>query len=419
MLKILKDLSPAFAVITALIFGLGFIAANNEPLLTALKSCFSLNWTQALMIQMVGLVTNGIVAIPAAILLAKIGSSRTIKFALILMLLACFALQFNFVTNQYVLILLSLTAMAAGLSTLQVASNPLIAVLGHEEHSHFRLTLAQTFNSLGVVIGVHFGTKLLLSPKLLELSSANSKLNIANEEILNAVSHGYFVIGVLVLLLIGLIIINSQQIDSASKILNREATQSVLSTLKEKWAILGALGIGLYVGAEVSIASVMINFLSQSDILGLSTQNAGFVLANIYWGGALVGRIIGTAILTRVRAPILLLICSLSAAILCFMVIVKTGPVAGYSALAVGLFNSIMFPVIFTMTLRRTKSSQPAISGLLCLAISGGALLALGVGRLADATNLNFAFLVPMLAYLYILAFAVYGNQNKPIRMAV
>ncbi len=416
MLKIIKDLSPAFGVVTALIFGLGFIAANNEPLLTALKAHFSLNWTQALLIQIIGLLANGIVAIPAAILLGRIGSSKTIIIALCFMFFACFSLQISFVTHNYILILCALFIMASGLSTLQVASNPLIAVLGHEDFSHFRLTLAQTFNSLGVVIGVHFGTKLLLSPELLQSNMVGEI--VQSDKILNAVSKGYMVIGILVALLIIMIISNARQIDGASKVLKQDNPLNIFSTLKEKWAVFGAIAIGLYVGAEVSIASVMINFLGQSEILGLSTQSAGSMLAYIYWGGALIGRFLGSAILTRVRAPLLLIVCGISAAILCLIVILKTGPLAGYAALGVGFFNSIMFPIIFTMTLRRTNSPQPAISGLLCLAISGGALLALGVGRIADIANLNLAFIVPMLAYLFIFSFAVIGNRIKPIRLA-
>jgi MFS transporter, FHS family, L-fucose permease len=416
MLKILKDLSPAFVTITALIFGLGFVASNNEPLLAALRLGLNLNWTHALFIQITGLVANGIIAIPAAILLEKIGSTKSIIGALLLMLCACIILQFQFVTHNFYAILFALFIMASGLSTIQVAANPLIAVLGHADYSHFRLTLAQTFNSLGVVIGVHFGTKVLLSPQILEIgNAAKNKLNDPSK-ILEAVSHGYFAIGILVLFLILMIFLNTKQIDNAGHALGQNGAPKILMALKEKWAILGAIAIGLYVGAEVSIASVMINFLGQSDVLALSTANAGYMLANFYWGGALLGRFLGSVVLTKIRAPILLLICGASAGLLCLIVVIFDGAIAGYAALLVGLFNSIMFPVIFTMTLRRTNAPEPTISGLLCLAISGGAVLALGVGRIADSISLNFAFIVPFLAYLYIFSFAILGIKTPPTR---
>lgn len=425
MVKLLKNISPAFVVVTALFFGWGFISANNDPLLTALKAVFKLNWTEALLTQIVGLTANALVALPTAHLINRTGSTNSILIALLAMLSSCLMMQFDFFANEYALILVSIFMMAVGMSALQVASNPLIAALGHEDYSHFRLTLAQTFNSLGVVIGVHFGTRLLLSDDILSIKKdpltgeVQQIIDGAQRQLaLDAVSHGYLLIGIMIAFLALLIFAFKKKISAAAASLENAADQDVMAALRSKWAIFGAVAIGLYVGAEVSIASVMINFLGQKHILGLHLEQAGTFLANFYWGGALLGRLIGTALLTRVRAPMLLLICAASASLLCLVVIFTNGPIAAYSALFVGFFNSVMFPTIFTITLRRAKVSEASVSGLLCLAISGGAILTLLVGRLADIANLSVSFLIPMLAYVFIFVFAnaAIKTSVKPIR---
>jgi FHS family L-fucose permease-like MFS transporter len=163
----------------------------------------------------------------------------------------------------------------------------------------------------------------------------------------------------------------------------------------------------------VSIGSIMINFLNQPNVLGLPLEHAGGYLANFYWGGALVGRLVGTLLLTRVRAARLLATCGLAAALLCVTVVVSHGPVAGYAALAIGLFNSIMFPTIFTITLERSGVSQSSTSGLLCLAIFGGAILPLAVGAMADRFSLGLSFVVPLAAYGFIALFALAARESK------
>jgi FHS family L-fucose permease-like MFS transporter len=190
------------------------------------------------------------------------------------------------------------------------------------------------------------------------------------------------------------------------------APAGMFEALGSSWAIFGAAAIGFYVGAEVSIGSIMINFLNQAQVLGLRLDVAGGYLANFYWGGALVGRLVGTALLTRVRATLLLGLCGTMAGLLCLTVLAATGPVAGYAALAIGFFNSIMFPTIFAITLERSGVSQSATSGLLCLAIFGGALLPMAVGTIADRFGLSASFAVPLAAYAFISVFAVAARHN-------
>jgi FHS family L-fucose permease-like MFS transporter len=185
----------------------------------------------------------------------------------------------------------------------------------------------------------------------------------------------------------------------------------MFDALRSSWAVFGAAAIGLYVGAEVSIGSIMINFLSQPDVLGVPFDDAGGYLANFYWGGALAGRLLGTALLMRIRATRLLAGCGIAAGLLCMTVVVAHGPVAGFAALAIGFFNSIMFPTIFAITLERSGVSQASTSGLLCVAIFGGALLPLAVGTIADSFGLSASFIVPLGAYLFIAAFALTARK--------
>jgi FHS family L-fucose permease-like MFS transporter len=184
------------------------------------------------------------------------------------------------------------------------------------------------------------------------------------------------------------------------------APASVIQALKSRWAMLGAAAIFLYVGAEVSIASIMINFLNQPDVLGIALDTAGKLLGYFYWGGAMVGRFVGSALLTRMPAARLLMGAAAVAAILCLIVSQGSGATAAVAAMAVGFFNSIMFPVIFTLTLERSTAPAASTSGLLCMAIVGGAILPVIVGALADGAGLHAAFLVPVCAYVFISLFA-------------
>jgi FHS family L-fucose permease-like MFS transporter len=179
------------------------------------------------------------------------------------------------------------------------------------------------------------------------------------------------------------------------------------------WALAGAAAIFLYVGAEVSVASVIINFLIQPGILGVTAERAGFLLGTFYWGGAMVGRFIGSGLLSRLRAGPLLAAAATAAALLCLTVSQSEGRLAAAAVLSIGLFNSIMFPTIFTLTLERSVAPPAATSGLLCMAIVGGALLPQLVGQVADRAGLSLTFLVPGLAYGGIILFALAAARQR------
>jgi FHS family L-fucose permease-like MFS transporter len=199
-------------------------------------------------------------------------------------------------------------------------------------------------------------------------------------------------------------------IDTASP--KNEGSASILAALSDRWALFGALAIFLYVGAEVSIGSTMANFLAQKDVMAVSALVAGSMVS-LYWTGAMIGRLGGSVLLgLRIPAAPLLGAFAFMAAALCLTVSNLTGPVAGYSAISIGLFNSIMFPVIFSLTIERSRASASATSGLLCVAIVGGALVPLLFAQVADTTGSRFtAFFVPLACYLIISAFGLFAWQ--------
>lgn len=411
--KHLAGISVSFVSVTTLFFAWGFISSNNDPLIASLKASFQLNYTEALMTQLVFFAAYGFMSFPAAALLARFGSLWSILLALITMIAGCLLVQFVVRFQDYTVILVALFVLGMGITTLQVAANPLAAALGPPESSHFRLTLAQAFNSLGVVMGVNFGSRIMLGEEVLKAGHGPIASEAERLIALEAISHAFLLIAVMLAGLMLFIWFSRRRISGAAAQYAPGGQGSVLDALKSRWALFGALAIGLYVGAEVSIGSIMINFLNKPEILDLPLEIAGFYLGNIYWMGALVGRFLGSYLLTVVRAPLLLMTAASSASMLCLVVAFSSGPLAGYCALAVGLFNSIMFPTIFTITLERAGVSQSATSGLLCVAIVGGALLPYAVGQIADKASLSIAFLIPMVAYGVIACFAMLAAKAR------
>jgi FHS family L-fucose permease-like MFS transporter len=390
----------AFAAVSALFFAWGFISSNNDPLIAALRAAFHLSYTEALLTQIIFFVAFGLISLPAAWLSGRFGQVDTTLAALLVMTGGCFLVSMATGAATFAPILGSLFIVASGYTALQVAANPLAANLGSPGRSHFHLSLAQTFNSLGVVAGAQFGSRVMLGP--------HTAIPGGRIGLLSAVDHAYEMMAaaLVVLALVWLLVRGAVSRAQDNRGL-REQPGSLVGLLKSPWAVFGAIAIGLYVGAEVSIGSIMINFLNQEQILGIPLEQAGRYLANLYWGGALAGRIIGTLLLARVRAARLLAACAILNSVLCTLALLSSGPLAGYAALAVGLFNSIMFPTIFTITLERSGVPASATSGLLCLSISAGAVLPLAVGVTADHFGLSAAFSIPLMGYLMIGSFAV------------
>ena len=408
----------AFAAVTSLFFAWGFITSNNDPLIVALRTAFHLDYTEALLTQIVFFLAYGLLSLPAAWLTSRVGAVDMILGSLALMASGCLLVFVSASAGDFWPILAALFVLAGGFTALQVAANPLAAELGAPQRSHLRLNFAQAFNSLGVVVGVHFGSFVMLGgPALRAISNTRMDL-VRRGELLHAVDRAFLIMAGLLAGLVLLFAFLRAFLIRAAPSHRTVAPAGMFEALRSPWAMFGAAAIGLYVGAEVSIGSIMINFLNQPRILGLPFEVAGSYLANFYWGGALCGRLVGTVLLTKVRATHLLGVCGVVAALLCLTVLATHGPVAGYAALLIGFFNSVMFPTIFTITLERSGVSQSATSGLLCLAIFGGAMLPLAVGTIADRLGLSASFIVPLAAYAFVAFFAVAARAGGNVSEA-
>lgn len=408
-------ISAAFLSVTTLFFAWGFITSNNDPLLVTLRAIFHLTYTEALLTQLVFFLAFGLMSLPAASLGNRLGPVDTIIIALGIMITGCLLVRFSLGFGIFPLILSALFVLAIGITTLQVSANPLAASLGPARGSHFRLNLAQAFNSLGVVLGVNYGAWVMLGDTAIVTNHGLITDAAQRSDALEAIDRAFTHMAALLALLALFILVQRRRIKSAVSEIIPETKAPVFDALKSRWAVSGAVAIGLYVGAEVSIGSIMINFLHQPSVLNLPLEEGGRYLADFYWGGALVGRIVGSILLTRIAAPRLLKACAIMAASLCTLVLLGDGAVSGYAALSVGLFNSIMFPTIFTISLERSQATQSSTSGLLCLAIVGGAVLPLMVGLLADTVSLTAAFAIIALAYTVIVVFASKAASTPPI----
>ena len=392
----------AFITVTALFFAWGFITSMIDPLIPSVRAIFSLNNTESLLTQFVFFVAYGVMSLPGGMIVARWGYATSILISLLAMVAGCLLIPVATFFDTYALVLGALFVIAGGITVLQVAANPLAAALGDRARSHFRLTLSQAFNSFGTVLGPYLGSRLMLRGGMFSGAGAGARTTS-----LRNIDHSFLIAAVLLVLLVVLIWGASRRLDDAGRPGSAAATGHVLDALKSPWALFGAAAIFFYVGAEVSIGSIMINFLHQPDMLGVSLERAGTLLGLLYWGGAMVGRFIGSALLTRIAAHRLLAAVASGATLFCLIVSQSHGVLAASVVLSIGLLNAIMFPTIFTLTMERSSASTAATSGLLCMAIVGGAVLPLIVGRTIDDFGLHAAYLVPMVAYASVAAFAV------------
>jgi len=408
------DLRAAFAAVTTLFFAWGFITSMIDPLIPSVRAIFSLTYAQSMLTQFAFFLAYGVVSLPAAALVARLGYSRSVIGALGAMVAGCLIIPLATKVDLYQLVLLALFVIASGITVLQVAANPLAAALGVPERSHLRLTLSQAFNSLGTVIGPYLGSTLMLRGGVFDADGGKTSAAVLRTASLRNIDTSFLLIAALIGALALFIWGFRRRLAVAPP--PARAEDSVAAALRSNWAVLGAGAIFLYVGAEVSVGSTLINFLHQPDVLNVTPERAG-KLVSLYWLGAMLGRFAGSALLARVRAVRLLSINAFMAAVLCLAVSQGAGVFAAACALVIGLFNSIMFPNIFTLTLERSTASAAATSGLLCMAIVGGAVLPPATGFIADSISgsagLHAAFLVPMVAYILICAFAVTAAKAR------
>ena len=400
----------AFAYVTTLFFAWGFATSLIDPLIAAVKRVFDLNNAEAFLTTFAWFIAYGLMSLPAASVLGKLGYSRSIIGALIVMVAGCLIVPAATAADWYPGVLLALFVIASGVTLLQVAANPLVAELGSRKGAHTRLNLSQAFNSLGTTIGPYLGSHVLLTGGVF---AAGAVVTAATRtQSLRSIDMAFLGMGAFFALIAVFIFTARKKINAAAP----EATQAVspLKALSSPWAVFGALAIFLYVGSEVAIGGMLTNFLESPDSLNAPIETAGKMVA-LYWGGAMVGRFLGSLVLTRVPAGIVLACCTVAAGLLCLLVTQVGGPTAAYAALSIGLFNSIMFPTIFTLTLERSTAPTSATSGLLVFGIIGGALLPQIAARIGDsAGHLSPAFVVPLLGYVGLTIFAIACVRSRP-----
>ena len=409
----------AMAMVTTLFFMWGFITCLNDILIPHLKPIFDLNYAQVMMIQFAFFSGYFIFALPAGKLIEWIGYKRTMVVGLLTM--AAGALLFLPAANlpSFPFFLAALMVVAAGMTALQVSANPYVSVLGPAVTSSSRLNLTQAFNSLGTTIAPYFGSLLILSSAPRSMADvrrmAPDVLHQYRLQEASSVKMPYLIIAfTLVALAITIALFKLPVIATAPEATNNEEDGNAPASIwKQRQLVLGVLGIFVYVGAEVAIGSFLVNYFSQPYVRGMSEKTAA-AYVSFYWGSAMVGRFIGSAVLQKLRSGIVLGVAAIVAFLLVTTSILSFGSVAMWSIILVGLFNSVMFPSIFALAITGLGPLMGKGSGLLVAAIVGGAIIPVIEGVLADSIGIHHAFVLPALCYLYIAFYGFAGSKPRP-----
>jgi FHS family L-fucose permease-like MFS transporter len=410
----------AMSIATVLFFMWGFLTCLNDILIPHLKGIFSLNYGQALLVQFAFFSSYFIFALPSGKLVEWRGYKQTMVIGLVVMAAGALLFLPAATTASYPLFLTALVVLAAGITCLQVAANPYVTNLGPQATAASRLNLAQAFNSFGTFIAPFFGGALILgaiqaSPEKIKSFSA-SMLQTYRAEQASSVRLPYLGIALTLLVLaVAIALIKLPTTDFTRDFRPGElATEATGSIWSHPYLIMGAIGIFVYVGAEVSIGSFLINYFGLPNIGGLSEKTAAN-LVPFYWGGAMVGRFIGSGVLRRISAGKVLAAAAFIACCLVIITMITGGHIAIGSVIAVGLFNSIMFPTIFTLGLAGLGELTSKGSSLMVAAIVGGALIPLAEGHLADRIGVQHAFIIPAVCYVYIALFGIFAARRKDI----
>ncbi|MCB2376022.1 sugar MFS transporter [Hymenobacter sp. BT635] len=398
--------TSALSAVTTLFFLWGFITCLNDILIPYLKAIFQLSFAQANLINLCFFGAYFFISVPAGMLVARVGYKRGMLLGFAVAAAGAYLFYPAAEARVYGLFLGALFVLASGITILQVAANPYVAILGPPASASSRLTLTQAFNSLGTTLAPYVGSALILS-HLPTLDNATSAMAID----VKAVQVPYLVIGT-ALLLISLLLsrVHLPQVAPATEtgLVEPESTASIWSY---RHLVLGVVGIFAYVGAEVAIGSHIVNYLALPDVLALGPKAAGDRVL-FYWGAAMIGRFSGAYLLNRFPPGKLLAFNAVGAIVLVLISINTTGEVATWSLLAVGLMNSLMFSTIFTLAVAGLGYRTEQASGLLCMAIVGGALIPMLFGSIADQSGLRMALLLPVLCYLYVLWYGLRGSRR-------
>lgn len=416
-----NSLALALVYVTALFFIWAFVTNLVDPLIKSMKMVYQLSLFEAMLSQFAFFLAYFVMSLPSAWFLSRFGYARSIVVGLLSIVAGCLVAWSTLFFNSFVTVLIGLFVAASGVTLLQVAANPLIASMGDIKQSHFRLNLSQAFNSLGAFSGGMFGASFLLKGELFEKNAVVT--DALKAQGLTFVTNVYLEIAAVLAVFTLLVFLARNMINAHAPRLAQHAS-SPLKALASKWADLGALAIFLGVGAEVTVISGLIFFLEQENILGVPSQVAG-KLAPFFMLFAMFGRFSGSFLLRHFKATNMLTFVGAGGAFLCAIVIVTTsrtphlfgstinlfghetpvtsGFVPAAAAILIGLFNSIQFPTIFTLTLERSTAPASATSGLMCMAIFGGGVIPPLYGLVADLTHSkSLAFIVPLVCYAFV-----------------
>jgi len=402
----------ALAMMTTLFFTWGFLTVLNDILVPHLKTIFDLNYAGVMLIQFSFFSAYFVFALPWGKVIAWIGYQKTMFAGLLTMVVGALGFIPAASVPSFPLFLAALIILACGMTALQVAANPYVAVLGPIETASSRLNLAQALNSLGTTIGPYLGGLLILSatPKTMEAirQMSSQSVQLYRQQQASSVKMPYLVFAAILIALSFAIV--TFKLPPMSQATHHEHVGNEASLWTYRHLVLGAVGIFTYVGAEVSIGSFMINYLTQPSI-GNIPELVAARYVSYYWGGAMAGRFIGSAILQKIKTGKVLGIASIAACVLVTTSMLTSGHIAVWSIILVGLFNSIMFPNIFTMGIDKLGPRTGDGSGVLIMACVGGAIVPVVQGAIADRIGIQHAFFLPALCYIYISYYAFKGPR--------
>jgi len=407
------------AVVTTLFFMWGFLTCLNDILVPHLKSIFDLTYAEVMLIQFAFFGSYFLFSIPSVKLIDWIGYQRSMVAGLLTMGVGAFLFVPAASAPSFPLFLGALIVLAAGITCLQVAANPYVTVLGKPETASSRLNLTQAFNSLGTFLAPFFGGLLILSaaPKAMDEIRAMAPDVLQAYRLHEAATVKTPYVGLGIALVVLAAAIGSFKLPTIEHAQHKVGEKVNDSIWRHPNLIFGAIAIFVYVGGEVSIGSFLVNYFGQPEIGGLTEKVAASFVA-FYWGGAMVGRFIGSGLLQKMSTRGLLGICAVCAAALVAISMLTTGHTAMYSIILVGFFNSMMFPSIFTLGVAELGPLTGDGSGVMIMAIVGGAIIPVAQGAIADRIGIHHAFFLPVLCYLYILFFALSGSKPNSERYA-
>lgn len=395
----------ALSALTTLFFMWGFLTCLNDILIPHLKEVFDLNYTQGMLIQFCFFGAYFLVSLPAGLLVKKVGYKTGAVIGLVVAAIGCLMFYPAAAMREYAVFLAALFVLAGGITVLQVSANPYVAILGKPETASSRLTLTQAFNSFGTTIAPVIGGALILGAVTVDSNLTGDDLKQAKA---HAVQIPYVALAAALLVLAAVFAFLKLPVivDEALPATGQDSG----SAWQYSHLVLGALGIFVYVGGEVAIGSLLVNFIGLPEIAGLAEKDAAKYVS-YYWGGAMVGRFIGSAVMQKVPGGTVLAFNALAAMVLILVAVFTTGTLAMWAILAVGLCNSVMFPTIFSLAVTGLGRHTSQGSSILCMAIVGGALIPLAQGAMADSLGLQLSFLLPILCYLYIVFYGLKGHK--------